>query len=83
MVPRSQFSSSSEERYPTLPYLVPRKADIGISATHKWKLSANWKGLFCIRDDPRKGTFKLENLVGAKGKCSKVKPYWLNPGSPK
>ncbi|MED6222922.1 hypothetical protein PIB30_069087 [Stylosanthes scabra] len=53
-------------QYPALPYLVPRKADIGTSAAHEGKLSANWKGLLCIREDPRKGTFKLENLIGAK-----------------
>ncbi|MED6209536.1 hypothetical protein PIB30_055665 [Stylosanthes scabra] len=53
-------------QYPALLYLVPRKTDIGTSAAQEGKFSANWKGLFCIREDPRKGTFKLENLAGAK-----------------
>ncbi|MED6108167.1 hypothetical protein PIB30_020940 [Stylosanthes scabra] len=53
-------------RYPVLHYIVPRKADTGTSIDHKKKLSTNLKSFFHIKDDLRKGEYKLKSLAGAK-----------------
>ncbi|MED6126100.1 hypothetical protein PIB30_075071 [Stylosanthes scabra] len=52
-------------RYLVLQYLIPRKANAGTSAAHEEKLSANYKGPFRIKEDLRKGAFKLETLARA------------------